>query len=141
MSNPVKLGDWIGLDPCGKAWGALRHRTSRRAQRDVLELGLAHEFVAAGDEGLGLLRSRASFTHDILARVLEGIAQRVASEVTEGLFRAPALIDGHTLVKADFVALLAESLIASARITNGQTGWHGEKSVALAINERVKRIE
>ena len=139
VANPIEVGDRVSFDACGKARSTLRSGTSRRAKRDVLELRLANQLVATSDEWLGLLRGRATLAHDILARILEGISKSVAGKGAKCLLVSLALVDGHTFVESDLMTLLAESLVASARVTNSQTDGHGEKSVALAINKIKER--
>ena len=139
VANPIEVGDRVSLDARGKARSTLRSGTSRRAKRDVLELRLANKLVATSDEWLGLLGGRASLAHDILARILEWISKSVAGKGAKCLLVSLALVDGHTFVESDLMTLLAESLVASARVTNGQTDGHGEKSVALAINKIKER--
>ena len=75
-----------------------------------------------------------------MAWVLEWVSEGVALKLAEGLFGASALIDCHAFVKTDLVALLAESLIASAGVASIQTCWHREESVALPVIKN-KRFE
>ena len=56
--------------------------------------------------------------------ILEWVSEGVALKLAKGLFGASALIDCHAFVKTDLVALLAESLIASAGVTNCQARRH-----------------
>lgn len=62
---------------------------------------------------------------------MEGVAESVALELTEGRLGVLALVDGHALVKTNLIALSAEGLVTGARITNSEADRHREKSIAL----------
>jgi len=55
----------------------------------------------------------------VFARVLVRITERVALEIPKGRLRILATVNGHATVETDFVALLAERLIAGAGVSNG----------------------
>ena len=57
-------------------------------------------------------------------------------ELSEGLFRVFTTVDCHGTILADFVALLAVSLIVCAVVADGQSDGHREESVTLPIQNQ-----
>ena len=107
---------------------------------NILKLRLAYLLVRACGEGLSRLlirRGGARFAHDILTRVLIGIAESVALERSKRLPCASASINSHAFVETDLMSLLAEGLVVCARISNRQANRHREHRISLPIQNKL----
>jgi len=130
VANLVVLSEGVGLDASTESGGTLGGAADGRSLGIVLELRLADQLVGAGHEGARLGRGGTRLAKEVLTRVLERVAQSVALKVAESLLSSSALVYGHALVQTHFVALLAEGLVAIARVARSQTSRHRKQSVA-----------
>jgi len=133
VAHLIQAGERLSLDTSAKARSRFRNRARRRSLWLVLELRVANLSVRLGEERLGDLGVRPWLTERaiIFTWIDVGVTKCVASEVTESCFSIFATVDSHGSVLADFVALLAESLVVCAGVTNSEAHRHRKEGVTL----------
>lgn len=126
VAHLVQVRERLCLDASAKSRSTLGYRALGRSKRDVLKFRLANLLVRAGRPGRLLLRSgaQAAKTSVIFAWILVRVTKRVALELSKSFLGVLATVDGHATVQANFVALLAISLVASAGVTHSKSDRH-----------------
>jgi len=124
VSHSIQVSEWLSFDAGRKSWGGLGHDARSGSKWDVGELRLANLFVGASKEGFNHLRSGTVLSQVILSWVLVRITESIALKASKCGLAVLASVHRHSSVQTHLVSLLAESLIASARVSYCEANRH-----------------